>query len=479
MRSRTQVSLVLLVGMAGLTAACGVEAPRQSRFQQHERPEIDAPVLVIGVDGFEWRVALPLLREGRMPQLEKLVNRGLAGQLTPLEPTLSPRLWATIATGKLPEDHGIEDFFKPATGEDAPRFAYRSLDRRVKAFWNILSEWGLSSTTLGWWTTFPAEEVDGIMVANWSHDVAKLEAERAAAAGETSGLVHPIELEDQVTTLLERVEAELPQHVQSIFGLGPESMRGAWLQRWTQCDWAFRADAGAVAMLETFSNSGAPSDVTAVYLCGTDIVGHRFWAAHDPRAFGLDPEIPEVLVFGGVVEDYYVETDRMLGRILDAFSPETTVLLVSDHGMSPIALEEGARLSERQLAQYTGHHKRGEPGIFVAAGPAIAAPAERVPAAQLDPESLPVFGSVTDFCPTLLALVGIPFGEDMAGRPMEKVLDAGSLQRRPLHSIPTHDDEAWLRGRGGHEDVEASAERIEQLENLGYLGDDEDQDEHE
>ena len=473
------MSLMLLAGMAGFTAACSGEGPRQSRFQQHERPEIEAPVLVIGVDGFEWRVALPLVRAGRMPHLEELIDRGLAGQLTPLEPTLSPRLWATIATGKLPEEHGIEDFFKPSSEEGAARFAYRSVDRRVKAFWNILGEWGLSSTTLGWWTTFPAEEVDGIMVANWSHDVAKLEAERAAAAGETSGLVHPIELEEQITRLLERIEAVLPAHVQSIFGLGPESMRGAWLQRWTQCDWAFRADAGAVAMLETLTESGAQSDVTAVYLCGTDIVGHRFWAAHDPEALGLDPQHPEVLVFGDVVDDYYVETDRLLGRILAAFPPQTTILLVSDHGMSPIALNDGARLSERQLAQYTGHHKRGEPGIFIAAGPAIATPTDRVPAAQLESESLPVFGSVTDFCPTLLALVGIPFGEDMAGRPMERVLDAESSRGRPIQSIPTHDDESWLRGRGGHEEVEASAERIEQLENLGYLGGDEDQDEQE
>jgi hypothetical protein len=459
-------ALVLACSACGSDRKSGTESP----LQRHPRPTIAAPVLVIGVDGFEWRVALPLIHEGRMPHLQALIERGLAGSLSPLEPTLSPRLWATIATGKLPEDHGIEDFFKPSKEEGDAVFAYRSLDRRVKAFWNILGEWGLSSTTLGWWTTFPAEEVDGVMVANWSHEVAKLEFDRAAADGDHAGLVYPPRLEPHVREILARIEADLPRIVEAIFGLNRDSMRGPWQQRWIQSDWAFRADAGCVAVLEDLRKSDVKTDVTAVYLCGTDVVGHRFWAAHDPESLGLNPDAPEVLVFGQVVNQYYCETDRLLGRILAGFPAETTILLVSDHGMSPIQLRPGVRIGERQIAQYTGHHKRREPGIFVAAGSAIAAPHEGVPVLERSAEEIPVLGSVVDFCPTLLALLGVPYGEDMAGRPLGSVISAERLASAPPASIPTHDDEAWLQSRGAGSDVAADSERIEQLHNLGYLG---------
>ena len=37
--------------------------------------------MIIGVDGLEWDVVLPLIREGRMPNLESLMERGVFGEL--------------------------------------------------------------------------------------------------------------------------------------------------------------------------------------------------------------------------------------------------------------------------------------------------------------------------------------------------------------------------------------------------------------
>ena len=99
-RSRRAVLLAALIAFAH---GCGrSHAPRS--FQEHPRPALAAPVLVLGIDGFEWSVVLPLLAEGRMPTLAALMERGVVGKLSTLDPTVSPRLWTTIATGKLPED---------------------------------------------------------------------------------------------------------------------------------------------------------------------------------------------------------------------------------------------------------------------------------------------------------------------------------------------------------------------------------------
>jgi hypothetical protein len=84
---------------------------------------------------------------------------------------------------------------------------------------------------------------------------------------------------------------------------------------------------------------------------------------------------------------------------------------------------------------------------------------------------MPALGSILDFCPTLLSLVGLPFGEDMDGRPLTNVLVQTRSDPNSPMSIPTHDDPIWLASQD-REFKHTDAERVEQLQSLGYLGDD-------
>ena len=69
-------------------------------------PLTDSPsrrrLLLVGWDGADWKVISPLMDKGEMPHLQKLVERGVMGELATLTPTLSPVLWNSIATGKRP-----------------------------------------------------------------------------------------------------------------------------------------------------------------------------------------------------------------------------------------------------------------------------------------------------------------------------------------------------------------------------------------
>lgn len=58
--------------------------------------------LVIGWDAADWKFLNPLMDQGLMPNLKKLVEGGVSGKLSTLEPPLSPTLWTSIATGKRP-----------------------------------------------------------------------------------------------------------------------------------------------------------------------------------------------------------------------------------------------------------------------------------------------------------------------------------------------------------------------------------------
>ena len=70
-------------------------------------------LLVIGWDAADWKVINPLIQDGKMPALKKLMERGVFGNLKTLDPPLSPMLWTSMATGVRPYKHGIGGFVEP------------------------------------------------------------------------------------------------------------------------------------------------------------------------------------------------------------------------------------------------------------------------------------------------------------------------------------------------------------------------------
>src|SRR5436309_265863 len=85
-----------------------------------EKPK--SRVLLVGVDAGEWDVLGPLLNEGKIPNFARMRDQGSAGKLRSLEPlTKSPIIWASIATGKVPQKHGILDFFMKQLGRENAR----------------------------------------------------------------------------------------------------------------------------------------------------------------------------------------------------------------------------------------------------------------------------------------------------------------------------------------------------------------------
>src|SRR5579863_7790651 len=96
-------------------------------------------VLLIGWDAADWKVIHPLMDEGKMPNVQRLISHGVMGQVATLQPPLSPMLWTSIATGKRPFQHGIHGFSEPtADGRDVRRVT--NLSRTSKALWNILNQ---------------------------------------------------------------------------------------------------------------------------------------------------------------------------------------------------------------------------------------------------------------------------------------------------------------------------------------------------
>lgn len=113
-------------------------------------------LLLLGIDGGRWDTIDPLIESGRMPNLAALVARGTRGVLRSSVDSASPVVWTTIMTGWNPSDHGITDWEVAV-----------STNRRVRAVWNLLSDFGWNTYVENVPGSYPAEFVLGGMLAGF------------------------------------------------------------------------------------------------------------------------------------------------------------------------------------------------------------------------------------------------------------------------------------------------------------------------
>src|SRR5215475_12153555 len=177
-------------------------------------------VLLIGWDAADWKVIMPLIDAGKMPNLARLIEAGICGNIATLQPVLSPILWTSIATGKRAYKHGILGFSEPdpLTGNIRP---VTNLSRTSKAIWNILNQNDLSTIVVGWWPSNPVEELSkGVMVSN---DYQRAITKDPKKWPLKPGTIHPPRLENTLKELrfhpTELTEAELFPFVPGLNGM--------------------------------------------------------------------------------------------------------------------------------------------------------------------------------------------------------------------------------------------------------------------
>ena len=455
-------SLLVLVVAVGLLARRPAEGPATTENEiRVVRHAAVSPVLLVGVDGATFDRILPLVSEGRLPHLSRLMEQGAWGALETLEPTVSPAIWTTVATGRLPADHGILGF-AGVPGQDMTTLPTSQM-RRVRAFWNILSEHGRSVGVIGWWATWPAEEVEGYVV---SDRVAYTRMEATLGQdGPRPYEVSPPDLTEAIRGLVRRPDEITASEVRRFLSLTDEELEqlilGAQYRHGRfgpEFKYVHQSDR-STADIALYLLRERPTDVTAVGFYGIDIVSHLTWHFMAPASFpGLQVDPSDISRFGKLIDNYYVFVDELIGELLEAVSDETTVVVFSDHGFGPTG-----RWSED--LPYSGGHGRITPGapiapdgVLIMAGPAIR------PGVRLERPH------VLDLAPTVLYLQGFPLAADMPGGVFGESIREEFAAAVPLRQIATYEI-APLRRAGEPllADPEGDAATRERLCALGYL----------
>lgn len=312
--------------LAGLLAAalacagCGGDGARIAAGDPGDRPRL----VVVGVDGAEWGVIRKLWGEGKLPNLKALAERGVSSPLA-TDYGSSPVIWSSIATGMKPERHGITGFVVPSAKGDVP---VSSTVRRVPAIWNMLTTAQRRVAVIGWWASWPAEPVNGVVVS----DRALLDLPgRVSPAGELP------ELETEIA----QAEAE------------PTWFQGS--------DIATRRDEIAARYGVKLAPVGY--DLLLVYFRSVDIACHNYWKYYEPDSF---PDVPpgEVAAFKDVIPAAYESMDAALGGIVRAAGPKVNVVVLSDHGFEALDREKvKVVLDLDRVLEAMGYLTRGSEGI--------------------------------------------------------------------------------------------------------------------
>jgi len=545
-------------------------------------------IVILGLDGISWRIVEPLIEQGRLPNLQRLIEQGARATLVDEPPLDSAKIWTTIATGRHPAAHGLDKrvYRSPDSADPIP---VNSTLRRTKALWNQFSDLGRTVGFVNWFVSWPAERVNGFVVSD-------------RARFSVSHAVYP-EVLGQGRERFLATESDLAQDSSAFADRVRELRETLRAGNYPARNEVERQEfAALVKRLEEvyfndcfFRNYGLAlyrehrPNLFALYFHGPDAISHAFYKFHFPEeSVGVTAEQRQVI--GDTLEAIYCFHDRTLGELMQAAEPDTTWAVLSDHGFQaqPVELEkiyiwdldsllkelgllhyqEGAEIDWTRTACYTARQLEWNPVAFLrlnvegresegivareqfesrleqvaqqlrqitlerSGRPVFRVEVEtearrhgrydlrvepvlepedfadrimiagrRVPPAEIF-TIVPLSGTheiegvlvlsgpgvrpgvrldtvrTVDIAPTLLALAGLPLGEDFDGRVIEEALQPDFLQQVPVRTLPSYE---WL-GRSlqeagdpagkGHDEWrlgEVEGQMLDHMRGFGYL----------
>lgn len=476
--SRRLVAFAFVLVAGSVAAGLVLHRPSADRIVLSEETPLEVETdtsrrtLLVAIDGLTWERLYPMAQEGRLPRLASLMTEGAFGILHSY-PTRrpsndetgywSPVVWTTLATGLPVSEHGIDDFgiLDEDTGR---RTRAKSWHRKAPAFWDLFSAFGRTVGVVGWWATWPAEDVHGVLASSGlglrgNRELPGLSVEAEGWFGELEGLTHPPEFVAEISQ-----DVGVPRDVaaflhEEIFPVDkyPLLLTEADLRTIQSVLWQDQLYHDiALHLLET-----RDLDLVSVYYEGFDVLGHHFWRYMDfPEDTPFDRVFynpPRDESHRRIVDRYLEVLDGYLGELLDRAGDDATVVVVSDHGFTTVE-------------DHPSHADHSPYGVFLARGRGIREGYDLNLSLRGVAQST-VYGDVTvfDVLPTLMYLHDLPVSEELPGEVLERIVEPSYLDDHPIRTVPTYGDFAEDREvdiRSGEVDEEEYRER---LKSLGYL----------
>jgi len=268
------------------------------------RRKIANKILVIGLDGATFDVINPLIQEGWMPNVKKLVEEGASGTLQSTMPPVTGPAWLAMATGLTPGKTGIYDFIK-RKGEDGYKFTFTSsAEYRGRAVWDYLNTSGRRVGIINYPNLYPPYKVDGFIVSG------------GLGSPRVSNFTYPKELETEIGEILgydRQVNLKDPKYenldlflddLNDMFRRRVECTRHLLVNKKWDFFWAVFPE--------------------------TDWIQHMMWNFIDSSQRCDERE--HFRKYTDRFKSFWAQVDKAIGELKDVAGSEVNVMIVSDHG---------------------------------------------------------------------------------------------------------------------------------------------------
>jgi len=338
-------------------------------------------VAIFAIDGADWELLSELSNDDRIPNIKALIKNGTTASVQTIQPTVSPMLWTTAATGLGADRHGVLDFI-----DRARNVPVDAVTRRTPALWEIAEPFGRGSVAVNWWAAWPPASPDyavfdtpaGLMPNAVSPSTLAQRAQQLDVTADSVGY-------DQMRRFLTISPDDFQKSVSSGDPRDPVNIfRSILAKTWTdhRVGTALYGDRQPLLFMMQFD--------------GTDAVNHLFAPYHPPYRDGVSQDAYRK--YWAAVGNYYSEVDRLIGEWMNLLPSDTTVMIVSAYGFRwgknrPYSAPNGrAALSDHR-----------NPGIFIAYGNHVA------------PSRAAHGMALYDLAPTVLSILGLPQSSEMPG----------------------------------------------------------------
>ena len=258
-------------------------------------------VMVVGWDGAEPRMISNLLSQGKLPNLNQLIQTGILKQLKSTIRPESSAAWTTFATGVNPGVHGVFAFTQHVP--HSCRTMLTSADQvPVPFFWETLSQHNKRVAILNMPMAYPPRSVNGWFVCG------------LMTPNDSAIFTYPPELGKRLLDQGYTIDTEAPKAVDD---------RKEYATRMAR-----QVRERTATALTLFKES--EWDYGCVVYTELDRLQHFYWGDMDV-GHPLHPR--ESLP--AVIPDHYIELDRALGQLVSLADDDTTIIVMSDHGFGP------------------------------------------------------------------------------------------------------------------------------------------------
>lgn len=385
--------------------------PSQLAGQTQITPKPKPHVVLIGVNGMELDIIRPLILEGKMPNLAKVIKNGAYGKLRTVSAPNCPRVYTTISTSTKPEEHGITGFLIGGITANTNML-------KEEPIWSMLSKHGVTVGMANVPATFPVMPVNGYMISGMLTRGKNCE-DGVLCAPKLS------EVEGGEPVYPTTMKAGLLKNVGDFY-IDCERMPSAEELKGHEAEvidtWLKRVDVIREQQTKLFDYllKNHPTDFTWMAQSCEDRTGHWLYPIA-PYNVGYNPKI------NGIHQDafpnQYIGFDKVLGTILQDVDENTYVIIVSDHGIKPLRefeeTDPHANMDHEKTTPVIAKHDFADgddvPGSFFAMGPGI----------KHDLRLMGFEASVYDIAPTILHIYGIAQPEQMRGHVLTEIFEGG------------------------------------------------------